>query len=352
MWRVAGVVAFFACLYVLKTEGRAAFIHAVVAKLRRAAPSHTIAEASAFKFALRWAYKFYFKGNVEEGVRRHGNMPDEVAVLVGERLYDGYEIDVEEEKGEGAKRRKVTHKQLVYYRSIHEFIERDPDVREVMAFYHIRDEGTLRRTLHRVHDQIPNAPPNMERVPIHPRAPLPPAHKEERFGLAGDLLGMGFGCSEGLDPLRHYLSRVCWIDSKTFYIEPREELGCKSCSPHLPAFPLWQPGNCNPSSTCKERLYQESRLGSQPQASICNACIRRPSAPKQYTASHEIPHPCSSKRWIGEDCVWPLPSLWGILKKLIILFPVSVQRWVAQRAAVPGWHAPTCHSDKQSLGGW
>jgi hypothetical protein len=28
------------------------------------------------------------------------------------------------------------------------------------------------------------------------------------------------GVSTGVDPLLHYLSRVCWIDARTYYIEP------------------------------------------------------------------------------------------------------------------------------------
>jgi hypothetical protein len=31
-------------------------------------------------------------------------------------------------------------------------------------------------------------------------------------------------CGVGVDPLVHYLSRVCWIDSKVYYIGPMDRL--------------------------------------------------------------------------------------------------------------------------------
>ncbi len=224
-WRAAAAVAFFVGFYLSHNLGYGpAFKHAIAARFRRACPDHTVSPGYAYYFALYWAWKFWTTGGVEEDPRRRPNMPDEVAINVGKLLYKGYYLEVEEWRGKGAKKRCVTILKRFYYRSMHEFIERNPDVREIMRIFNIKDEGTLHRTLKRVADRIPRAPKGLERLPMHPKAPLPPDHKKERFRVAKDLLGLGFGCSVGTDPLIHYLSRVCWIDSKTFYIEPREEL--------------------------------------------------------------------------------------------------------------------------------
>lgn len=185
----------------------------------RRAPHHNVSKSYQRKFAKRWVNSFSSLGHVFERVRRKPNMRREEVQRIGELLMKGYKvkITVQKLKGRGANKwqEPVREERQRYYRSIKEFVERNPEVLESMNRCHITSTQTLRRLL-RQHC------PRLRRGVHHPRAPLNEVQKRDRNKCVYRLLfKVGTFVMPGLDLLLHMLYRVCWIDSKKYYIFPR-----------------------------------------------------------------------------------------------------------------------------------
>ena len=120
-----------------------------------------------------------------------------VAVLLA-----GYKEVVQVENGEMVREEE----RQKYFRSIPDALARSYFLREKMEKYNITPGTFLRNLQH--------AAPGLRKRHFNPRRTLTPPVMAARVALCSKLLAM-----RG-DELTRFLSRVFWIDSKTFYIEP------------------------------------------------------------------------------------------------------------------------------------
>lgn len=207
--RVASVVAYILCFHIAIEYGWQAFWLAFVACFEALEPTHQVGATYLRRFAGAWVSQFIKLGHVLERRRQRHKMPDSVVERIGNALLEGYDVLVEVGVERGVPVMEVRHR---WYRSIGEFVGRNEWVDDLLKQHGEMTLRTLRRRLHQVMKG------KLRKRWLHPRAPLTEEHKWERLNLCYRLLGMGV--STGVDPLLHYLSRVCWIDAKTYYIEP------------------------------------------------------------------------------------------------------------------------------------
>lgn len=154
-------------------------------------------------FIRRWATHFENFGSVlARYMGRQHRMPLEIARECVTVLLAGYQEVVQVQAG-GMCREEVRQK---YFRSIGDAVNRSPFLRQKMKEYDITP-GTLLRTLQ-------HAAPGLRKRHLNPRRALSPANMASRVEVCRKLLGMGER------ELLRQLSRMFWIDSKTFYIEP------------------------------------------------------------------------------------------------------------------------------------
>jgi hypothetical protein len=211
--RIAIVVSYFACLHYAVEFGLDVFWDAVEVYFICLAPFHRVCDSYFRKFALKWVARFCATGSVQTITQRSPKLPDDIARKLAEKLLAGYTVEVEVEMRVGRKRKRsvVKEQRQLWYRSIREFIARNPDVQQLLQEWNVSPRTLLRRM---------HAVAKLSRRVLHPRAPLTDEHMRHRKHVCSKLLGMS--ASTGLDPLIHYLSRVCWIDSKVYYIGPRD----------------------------------------------------------------------------------------------------------------------------------
>lgn len=154
-------------------------------------------------FIRRWAQDFIDRGSVLANYQgRKHRMPLEVARECVTVLLAGYQEVVQIDEG-GMCREEVRQK---YFRSIGDAVRRSQFLREKMEKYHITPATLLRNLQH--------AAPGLRKRHLNPRRTLTPANMAVRVEVCRRLLGMGE------KELLRQLSRMFWIDSKTFYIEP------------------------------------------------------------------------------------------------------------------------------------
>jgi hypothetical protein len=215
--RVAAVVAFCACFHYAVEYDLEVFWAAVEVFMTALVPDHTVAAGYLHRFVDKWVAQFVALGHVFERTRRHPNIPFGEACRIADALVAGRMVDIEVDQVSGRKRKrgKVKVQRRMWYRSLHQFVVLNEWVQAVMHTYNVTSEHTLLVRLHQVQ-------PALHRRRLRPRAPLSAAHKTARSKLCRRLLGMY--CGVGVDPLVHYLSRVCWIDSKVYYIGPMDRL--------------------------------------------------------------------------------------------------------------------------------
>ena len=190
--RIAAVIAYYVCRQ---------DIGAAVALFLAWYGGDVVANPHAF--IHYWTRKFELSGSVQANYRgRQRRMPDDVAkdcviaLLAGyfvTRIINGQPVEVQK-----------------YFRSVHDAVERNSWLKEQMDKYGIT-EGTLLRTLQHV-------APGLRKRHLHPRKALSPENMAERAALCRSLL------DKGDRALYKYLARTCWVDSKTFYIEPSGQM--------------------------------------------------------------------------------------------------------------------------------
>lgn len=218
--RVGAVTAYIMCLHFIASHGRQRFWREFDRAFIRQVPDHNVSQSYARKFALKWYTQFEKEGHVFEKVRRRPSMPANEVRMLGDLLMQGYKvvITVKTPVGRGANKtlEDVRISRQRYYKSIAEFIKRNPVVQEKMDKYKIKSPKTLLRLLHKYC-------PRLRRRVVRPRAPLNPEQVLSRKKCVFSLLPrVGMYVMPGLDLLLHYLYRSCWVDSKKYYIFPRD----------------------------------------------------------------------------------------------------------------------------------
>ena len=171
--------------------------------------SEYISRGYVHEFIALWGRQFQACGSVADRphIGRPGALPDETALRMVAELLAGYPKDVLIESGPPGRGVRHYERRQYYYRSIAEARTLNVFIRETMSAYGITDSALL-RTLRRVC-------PGLKRRHLHPKRALTAENVAARVALCERLLSM-----EGA--MLHYLCRVCWIDSKTIYICPKE----------------------------------------------------------------------------------------------------------------------------------
>lgn len=216
-WRISAVTAYLMCHHLMESAGLQAFWDAFEEQFNDLEPNQGVQRSYKKKFAQRWLMCFFKTGAVFEDPEQHRGrprkVPDEVAREMVAQLLAGYWQDVVVPCEKGNK--SVVERHQRWYRSIHDAYARCEYIREQYDKYGLTD-CTLLRSLQYV-------APGLRRRHLHPKKALSAVTCNARVELCKRLLSMGS------EHLRHYLSRVLWIDSKVFYILPR------SCWVYAPA---------------------------------------------------------------------------------------------------------------------
>ena len=214
------MIAYLMTIFLAVQAGARACKEGFLSIFRMLAPGHTVSEGSALRFGERWAERWWRTGSLRDFVRRRPNMPADEVRAIAAALEGGEERTIKvphtNRYGEPAPQ---TMKVIVRYRSIHEFLEMQPSVREKMAAYNLHSEQHL---LARIEEVCPTV---HRRLLVHD-APLTPEHMRGRLAVVERLLSMGE--HGGFNILIHYLSRTIQLDAKTYYIGPKD---CKVYCP-------------------------------------------------------------------------------------------------------------------------
>ena len=159
------------------------------------------------EYALRWVDCFETYGHVQDDPLHHRGMrprmPDDVARQLVIVLLNGYEEEV-------TKLRRgcmVTYTKHKWFRSIHDAVTRSEVIRKALHDYNIQEHVFLLR--------LRNVAPWLKRRHFHPRMAVTREVRDLRIEQCELWLSMGD------KELLRYLCRVLWIDSKTFYIQPK-----------------------------------------------------------------------------------------------------------------------------------
>lgn len=216
--RAAAVMAYLICLHILESSGRERFWAEFHLKFRELAPDHNVTKAYQRKFARKWYTCFRDNYHVDERPRRKQNMPSHEVKAIGRALMKGRTVEVEMKivRGRGKSKTsevcKIVRKR--WFRSIKEFVKLNPWVEKKLLDYNITQKTLLRH--------LRRECPQLVRATTHPRAPMNERQMASRKTGSARLLQMARTCvTPQLTHLMHYLLRVCWIDSKTYYIGPK-----------------------------------------------------------------------------------------------------------------------------------
>lgn len=179
-------------------------------------------------FILRCVRTFLETGSAHTRYRgRRPTLSEDLARACALALCSGYIVLERQEAG--AKRRFVERQK--YFRSVAEAVRMSPLLKSVCEEYGIVP-CTLLRNLQRWC-------PGLRKRHLHPRKALSQQNMDERVEFCEKLMG------KPRPALMKYLSRVFWIDSKTFYIEPEGRM-------------VWAPADAN-MTVVDERMPKSRR---------------------------------------------------------------------------------------------
>lgn len=210
-WRIAVVRTYFMCLYLRHFINEAYFWKTVRDTFSLDVPNHTVQDVKAY--AERWVAHFNTYGHVRDDPEhrrgRRPNMPDDVAREIVGILLGGYEEKCPQVVGHGDDKRTELVTKQKWFRSIHDAVARNAFIKEALSKYNITQHTLLLRLQH--------VAPGLKRRHLHPRRGLSRQHRDARIEQCQKWLNMGG------EKLLQYLSRVFWIDAKSFYILPKSQ---------------------------------------------------------------------------------------------------------------------------------
>lgn len=198
-WRVLAVEAFhfLACLAIIYGDARAKAL--AREHFNTKCSGHDVQDVDGF--IQRWGERFQETGSVDEAAHwGHHILPDEVADKCVDALFAGCDYH-ELKEGEMKQKHRPFH-------SIHDAVVNSEYIAWAVQQYDI-SEDTLARALQR-------RAPGLRRKYIRYKKVLSLETRLARVELCEAML------QKGEKKLRQYLRRVFWIDSKTFYIVPRD----------------------------------------------------------------------------------------------------------------------------------